>query len=207
MDVPLRSLKYLLFGFFFYVAVYNLTVPEIRAFLDSPYGAIADVKMMDFFRRMGQATAGTLVVLVFLSIVVRNFWCRYLCPYGAMTGIFALLSPARIRRDPVSCIDCGKCAKACPSALPVDTALQVRSAECTACLACVAVCPAAGALDLKVGLRRQRRLPAWGVAAGIAAIFLGMLAIAHAAGVWHTHRPDSLYFDLVPRAGDFSHPR
>jgi polyferredoxin len=205
-DIPLRGLKYILFGLFLYVVV-TMPVPAIVEFLTSPYGLIADVKMLDFFRRMGQTTAIALAVLVVLSLVVKNFWCRYLCPYGAMTGLVALISPTRIRRDPVACIDCEKCAKACPAGLPVDTALSIRSAECTACMSCVAVCPAAGALDLRIGLRRHRVLRPWMVAAGVAIIFLGIVGYARLAGHWHTSLPEALYFELIPRASEFGHPR
>lgn len=205
-DIPLRSLKYILFALFLYVVV-TMPVPAIVEFLMSPYGLVADVKMLDFFRRMGQTTAIVLMVLVILSVVVKNFWCRFLCPYGAMTGLVALVSPARIRRDPDACIDCAKCAKACPAGLPVDTALSIRSAECTACMSCVAVCPAAGALDLRIGLRRQRVLQPWMVAAGISTVFLAIVGYAMLGGYWHTDLPDALYFELIPRAGQFAHPR
>jgi polyferredoxin len=184
-----------------------MPVPAIVEFLTSPYGLVADVKMLDFFRRMGQATAIVLAVLVVLSVFVKNFWCRFLCPYGAMTGLLGLASPTRIRRDPVACIDCAKCAVACPAGLAVDTALSVRSAECTACMSCVAVCPAAGALDLTIGLRRQRILQPWMVATGIAVIFLGIVGYAQLTGHWHTDLPDALYLDLIPRASQFAHPR
>ena len=205
-DIPLRSLKYLLFALFAYVVV-TMPVPDIRAFLESPYGLIADVKMLDFFRRMGQTSAIVITVLVLLSIAVKNFWCRYLCPYGVMTGLVALLSPTRIRRDPVSCIDCAKCAVACPAGLPVDELLSVRSAECTACMSCVAVCPAAGALDLRTGLRRTRVMSPRMLAAAISIVFLAIVAYAHLAGHWHTNLPDALYFELIPRAAEFGHPR
>src|SRR4029078_12506830 len=141
-----------------------MPVPEIRAFLGGPYGLIADVKMLNFFRHMGQATAIVLAILVGLSLVVKNTWCRYLCPYGALMGIVALVSPTRIVRNAEACIDCAKCAKACPAHLPVDHLASVRSAECTACMSCVAVCPAAGALDLRIRLRRRTAVTAWQVA-------------------------------------------
>ncbi len=206
VDIPLRSLKYILFALFLYVVV-TMPVPAIVEFLMSPYGLVADVKMLDFFRRMGQTTAIVLTILVVLSIVVKNFWCRFLCPYGAMTGLVALVSPTRIRRDPDACIDCAKCAKACPAGLPVDTALSIRSAECTACMSCIAVCPAAGALDLRIGLRRKRVLQPWMVAAGISTVFLAIVGYAMLAGHWHTELPDALLFELIPRAGQFAHPR
>jgi polyferredoxin len=205
-DIPLRSLKYVLFALFAYVVV-TMPVPDIREFLSTPYGLVADVKMLDFFRRMGRTTAIVLSLLVLLSVFVKNFWCRYLCPYGAMTGLVALVSPTRIRRDPVACIDCAKCAKACPAGLPVDTALSIRSAECTACMSCVAVCPAVGALDLKTGLRRHAVVPPWALAAAVTVVFLGIVGYARAAGYWHTALPEARLFDLIPKAAEFSHPR
>ena len=207
LDVALRSLKYILLTLFVLVVV-TMPVPEIRAFLGGDYGMVADVKMLNFFRHMGEATAIVLLVLTLLSLVVKNTWCRYLCPYGALMGLVRLAGPARITRNPDACIDCAKCAKACPAGLPVDVLLTVRSPECTSCLSCVAVCPAAGALDLKMGLRRRRVVvPAWAVATGIMVLFLGVVGYARAAGYWHTSLPDSVYFDLVPRADQFEHPR
>jgi polyferredoxin len=207
LDVPLRGIKYILLALFLYVIV-SMPVPAIREFLSSPYGLIADVKMLDFFRLMGRATAITLVILVVGSLFIRNFWCRLMCPYGALMGLVALASPTRIRRNPEACIDCAKCAVACPSGLPVDTALSIRSAECTACLSCVNVCPAAAALDLKAGLRRRGvALQPWMVAAAIAVLFFGIVGYARVAGLWHTELPDALYFELVPKASQFAHPR
>jgi polyferredoxin len=203
-DLPLRALKYLLLFLFVY-AVVGMSADGIRAFLQSPYGIVADVKMLNFFRFIGSTGAITLAALVVLSVLVKNFWCRYLCPYGALMGLAALLSPSRIRRDVERCIDCAKCARACPALLPVDRLVTVRSAECTACLECVAVCPAKGALYMS--LPRRRRLPAWVLAAGIAALFFGIVAVAKLTGSWQTVLPDAVYHELVPRSGEFAHPR
>ncbi|WP_332122844.1 4Fe-4S binding protein, partial [Escherichia coli] len=46
----------------------------------------------------------------------------------------SLLSPFKIRRNAESCIDCGKCAKNCPSRIPVDELIQVRTLESTGCM-------------------------------------------------------------------------
>jgi polyferredoxin len=206
LDVPLRGLKYILLALFLYVVV-TMPVPDIRAFLGSPYGMVADVKMLNFFREMGQATAIVLSVLVVASVAVKNPWCRYLCPYGAMMGLVALVGPARITRNADACIDCAKCAKACPAGLPVDTLASIRSAECTACLSCVAACPAVGALDLTIGLRRRRAVPPWALAAAVVILFGGIVAFARLNGYWHTALPDAVYSDLIPRASQFAHPR
>ncbi len=202
-DIGLRSLKYILLGLFLY-AIGSMSAQAIRAFLDGPYGIIADVKMMNFFRYLSVTAAVVLGVLLVLSIFVQNFWCRYLCPYGALLGLLSRLSPVRIRRYESPCIDCTKCAQACPSWIPVDRLITVRTPECTGCYECIKVCPAAGALEMTVAGRR--RLPAWVMAAALAAIFLGFAGYAQWRGYWHTNLPGSVYFDLIPRAHEFSHP-
>ncbi|MCC7499620.1 MAG: 4Fe-4S binding protein [Bryobacterales bacterium] len=202
-DITLRSLKYILLGLFLY-AVVTMPVNAIDAFLGGPYGVISDVKMLNFFRTLTLAGGLVVAALVLLSVFYQNFWCRYLCPYGALMGMIARFSPARIRREPEPCIDCGKCAKACPSHLAVDRLVTITSVECIGCMECVAVCPAEGALALSVP--RRKRLPAWAMAAAIAALFLGVTGYARVAGYWHTHIPPDVYMRLVPHADEFSHP-
>ncbi len=204
IDIPLRSLKYVLLGFFVW-AVSTMSAHAIDAFMRSPYGVITDVKMLDFFRFMGETGAIVLGVLVVASILVQNFWCRYLCPYGALLGLASLVSPMRIRREASACIDCGKCEKACPSHLPVDQLVTIKSAECTGCLECVAACPAQGALRMSAWNTRWRT-PAWSMALAIAALLFGIVGYAKTSAHWNTSVPDHVYRQLVPHADQASHP-
>ncbi|MBZ5724088.1 MAG: 4Fe-4S binding protein [Acidobacteriia bacterium] len=203
LDIALRSLKYLLLGLFGY-AVASMSVAAIGAFLEGPYGIVDDVKMLNFFRLLNVTGGVVIALLVLASVFVQNFWCRYLCPYGALMGLAALASPLRIRRVESLCIDCGKCAKACPSALPVDRLITIQSAECTGCLACVADCPAAGALFLAAP--RRRRVPAWAMAAGVVVLFAGICGYARFSGHWTTDLPGRVYQELIPHANEFTHP-
>jgi len=210
LDLPLRGLKYFLLGFFVW-AISTMSVVGIRDFMLSPYGLIADVKMLNFFRHIGETGLIVLGIFVVASVFVPNFWCRFLCPYGALLGLTSWLSPTRIRRNPVACIDCAKCAKACPSALPVDKLVQIRSVECTGCLECVAVCPAQDALAMSLPnilARKPQRaaIPAWAMAAGIALLFLGAAGFAKATGHWESAIPTSVYERLVPNADQAAHP-
>jgi polyferredoxin len=205
LDIGLRSLKYILLALFVY-AVASMPAQALAEFLQSPYGIVADVKMLNFFRFMGVTAAIVLAALALASVFVQNFWCRYLCPYGALTGLASLLSPLRIRRDAVKCIDCAKCAKACPSRLPVDVLIQIRSAECLGCMECVAVCPAQGALAMTLTPTR-RVVPAWAIGAGAAGIFLAFVLVAKLTGHWDSPITDQAYRELIPHAREFTHPR
>ena len=207
LDYPLRSLKYLLLGFFAY-AVAMMSATAIADFVASPYGLVVDVRMLNFFRFMGTTTAVVLLGLVLASVFMRNFWCRYLCPYGALMGLISMFSPLRITRNERACIDCAKCAKACPSVLPVDKLLQIRSAECIGCLECVAVCPAHNALSLNLigSPEARRRVSAWQVAAGIAIIFFGLVGYAKLTDHWQTHLPQRVFLKLIPTANEQHHP-
>jgi polyferredoxin len=211
VDIPLRGLKYVLLAFFVW-AVSSMSANAIAAFMRSPYGIVADVKMLNFFRFLGQTGLIVLGVLVAASVLVQNFWCRYLCPYGALLGISSLFSPLRIRRNIATCIDCAKCAKACPSALPVDKLVTIRSAECTGCLECVAACPADGALQISFPQTiverapKTGRMPTWAFAAGVAALFLGIVGFAKTEGYWKSNIPQAVYRQTVPHANEASHP-
>jgi NAD-dependent dihydropyrimidine dehydrogenase PreA subunit len=109
----------------------------------------------------------------------------------------------RIRRNIATCIDCAKCAKACPSALAVDKLVKITSAECTGCLECVAVCPAEGALRMGT---KEGRMPAWAFAAGVAMLFFGVVGYAKISGHWKSEIPQGVYRQLVPHANEASHP-
>lgn len=202
LDLSFRSVKYLLLAFFLSAAI-TMPLESIEAFMHSPYGVIADVKMLDFFRDLSVAGVAVLALLIITSTLVKNFWCRYACPYGALMGLIALASPLRIRRQPDQCIDCGKCARACPSELHVDRLIQIRSAECLGCMECLAACPAEGALELRAFSRK--RIPAAWVAVGASAIFIVAVGIAHITGHWRSPIPSQVYLEWIPLARGLSH--
>jgi polyferredoxin len=213
-DVTLRGLKYVLLGFFVFI-IGAMSAEALLDFMNTPYGLLADVKMLNFFRNMGTTAAIVILLLVFFSLLVQNFWCRYLCPYGALMGLVSLLSPVKIRRDADACIDCGKCARACPAHLPVDQLVQVRSVECTACMACVSVCATQDALQFALPPRKaaapaarwsRRTLSPLAVAGVIACLFFGLILYAKATGHWQTNLPREMYLELVPHSNEAAHP-
>jgi polyferredoxin len=214
LDVPLRGIKYLLLGFFLFV-IGSMSAEALESFMVTPYGLVADVKMLDFFREFSVTGATVIAILIFGSLFVRNLWCRYLCPYGALLGLVSLASPVKIRRDDEACIHCGKCARACPQALPVDRLVQIRSAECMACMECVASCASENALqfalppkrsDAPAGRWRRRILTPAAVVCILAFLFFGFVLFAKFTNHWQTVLPRAVYMDLVPRANELTHP-
>ncbi len=204
VDIPLRSLKWLLM-LFFVGSVLGMSSQALTAFIESPYNRVAEVKMGLFFADLGRT--GTLVMgsLVVGSVFVEGLWCRYLCPYGALLGIFSWLSPTRIRRNADACISCGLCDKACPARLPVSSKASILSSECTGCLDCVAVCPKKEALGVFVGRKRVSHLA---YAAGVAGLFLAGYVGARAAGIWDNDIPESEYVERIQdiRSSQYGHP-
>jgi len=207
LDYPLRAVKYLLMFFFIYAVFYAMSPEAIRAFISSPYNKIADVKMLKFFTDIDSFTLWTLVILFGLSIILRGFWCRYLCPYGALLGIFSLIGPGRIKRDANACIDCGKCAKVCPSFIKVDKIKTVISDECTGCLDCVDACPVKGALDLKV-IGRRKSIPKKVWAYAFLLTFWGGLLLFKLTGPWENSIPTQEYIYHYERMDgpEYTHP-
>jgi len=83
--------------------------------------------------------AGVLVLLLLLQIYQKRFWCRKLCPLGAMLGLAGKWRPVGVFLDSEKCIDCGRCREVCPAGAIQGKTLSPE--ECTFCGLCVAPCP------------------------------------------------------------------
>ena len=205
LDYPLRSLKYLLLGFLFYSVFVLMSVTAIRAFLNSPYNQVADLKMYFFFADISRTALIVLGVLFLLSIFVRNFWCRFLCPYGALLGIVSFLSPNKIKRNIPSCIDCALCAKACPNGIKVDKVKTVWSDECNSCMSCVDACPVADTLDVK-SLITKKKVSKKNIAIAVVAVFMIVTGIGMITGHWQNDITKSQYLIHYKRMDSYGHP-
>ena len=200
IDVPLRGIKYLLLGFFVW-AIVKMPVVAIGAFLDSPYNKLADVKMLRFFTNISAVALGVILALAVLSLVFRNPWCRWLCPYGALLGLVSLASPWKVTRASSACTDCGLCSRVCPQGIDVATSRRVRSDECTACLECVRVCPRGEALSFalpEVVPDRARHLSPARVAVLVVALFAIPVGAAKLGGLWETSVTNREYQFRIP---------
>lgn len=80
-----------------------------------------------------------LIVLVLLSLSIIRPFCRYICPLGAIYGLFNRFSFFRMDLDKNKCISCGKCEQICP--MNVKVLKNINGAECIRCGKCKSACP------------------------------------------------------------------
>ena len=80
----------------------------------------------------------TLMVLIILgSVFFFRFFCRFLCPLGALYGFFCRIAMLGVKLDKNKCTDCGLCVSACKMDIR-----KVGDHECIHCGECISVCPA-----------------------------------------------------------------
>jgi len=119
--------------------------------------------------------------LIFLFILALNFcvtrfWCRALCPLGALLGIVSRWSVLGLVKNPEHCNDCNRCLLRCQGGDDPVGGVPWRQPECHLCLNCVDECPEHG-LQFKLfpaqkaaGMNLQRRKLLTGLAAGAALV-------------------------------------
>lgn len=203
LDVPLRGLKYLLLGFFVKILLIDMPAAAVAAFLKTPYWALSDVKMLHFFTDMSLTTLIIVTLITLLSVFIKNAWCRYLCPYGALLGLVSLLSPFKIRRDRAQCTNCLACSRACPAQIPVHSKSRVLNAECTGCLSCREACPE-GCLAMTTA-RPTDPLPSWVFPVLLLTIYGAGVGLGMATGHWDSSLRYTDYQQLLPMVEGVGH--
>ena len=83
--------------------------------------------------------AAILLAVLVMSVFVCRFFCRCLCPLGALYGLMNKISLTRLSVDQARCTHCGACARVCP--MELDPVRESQSAECIRCFECAAACP------------------------------------------------------------------
>ena len=122
------------------------------------------------------------LLTLFLNRIRPRFWCRVLCPLGALLGIFSRLSILRLKKNHEKCTNCELCTKNCQGAASPIPGQQWENAECLMCLNCFDSCTE-GALSFQLRWPRTlnrkpdmgRRALLTGLLAGISIPLLGRL--------------------------------
>ncbi len=87
------------------------------------------------------------------SLFVERFFCRYLCPLGALLAVVSGKRLYKIRRQSDSCTNCGLCTRSCSMGIEIPENDAVVSRECIQCMQCLAICPK-DSLSVNPAIRR-----------------------------------------------------
>ncbi len=199
MDLSLRSLKYLLLGLFLFLIGFAMPTNMLALFFIADYYKVVDVRMMLFFTQVTTLTLWVLITLAVLSVLYKNFWCRYLCPYGALLGLLSRMSPFKVWRNDERCTHCHACTGHCPTLIDVESKTIVKSEECFGCLTCMSHCPSPGALVLTVRAGKKfNTVKAYLFPILLAALFYLVIGIGMVTDKWHSKIPYEDYQQLIP---------
>ncbi len=198
--------KYLLLLFFAQIILLGMDAAAIEGFMTSPYNMVVDSKMLLLFLNPSVTLLVALVVIALGCMLIPGFWCRGLCPYGALLGLFSMFSPLAVTRDEGKCIRCGRCNAACPTRIPVQSLRRVSGPECQGCLECVAACPITGCLGVKCGYGvKGKRMRPWVIPlAALGLLYLCYVA-ALATGHWHSSLPPEMIKTMHGNIASISH--
>ncbi|HEY0307867.1 MAG TPA: 4Fe-4S binding protein [Acidobacteriaceae bacterium] len=127
--------------------------------------------------RLGLLLGLILIALLAANLRVTRFWCRAICPLGALLGTVSRWSIFGLHKDPAACDQCNRCLMNCQGGDNPIGGAPWHKAECHMCMNCVDTCPHSS-LKFKffrsepevVGTSLGRRKALVGIAAGVAAV-------------------------------------
>ncbi|MCE5230528.1 4Fe-4S binding protein [bacterium] len=125
----------------------NKAVHAVSKYVTEP--AYAFVRDHVFVTSHQAFLGGGLILAIFAGLLLlnawrRRFWCRYVCPLGALLGVFSLRPLLRRATDREACNGCDLCAKSCHGAATGAAGDKWIAPECLGCLNCSESCRRSG---------------------------------------------------------------
>lgn len=102
------------------------------------YSSFSGWSSLKYFLTLG----GVFLLLIIIgSMFIERFFCRYLCPLGALFSLVSRFRIYSLNRKPDKCGNCKLCTSKCSMGIPLYKYEKVRSCECINCMKCTSVCP------------------------------------------------------------------
>jgi len=184
IDNYARYIKYILLAiliagsFYFGIMIFRNYDPFLT-FFHFGKGLFWDIEPAEFTEHI-IAFAITIVVLLG-AIFIDRFWCRYLCPLGAVMGITSKIGIFKIKNDD-SCNGCKLCDKKCPMNIKISDKDEIKSAECINCNDCIEVCPKN---SLSQNMFNKKINPLF-IGIGVVILLLVIVGISQTSGIWQS---------------------
>ncbi len=123
----------------------NVTIPGFCKFIcpagtiEGAFGLLSNAVNESELARLGPLFTWKFMLTVSIvvgSVFIYRMFCRFLCPLGALYGIFNKISVLGIKLEKPKCVDCGLCISKCKMDIS-----HVGDHECISCGECIDVCP------------------------------------------------------------------
>ena len=151
-------------------------VQSVGSVLHFLFGWLLLISLKQPYFRQGIWLGAIFIFLVALNFRVTRFWCRALCPLGALLGVASRWSVLGLVKHPEHCKDCNRCLLRCQGGDDPIGGVPWRQPECHLCFNCVGECPEHG-LQFKffpgqdgAGVNLQRRQVLTSLGAGAALV-------------------------------------
>jgi polyferredoxin len=195
-------MKFLILAFILKIILIDMPLDEVITFLSGSYNKVSDMKLMLFFMNISGAALFFIFVLFVLSMIFKNFWCRLMCPYGALIGLGSLIGITKIKRNEDTCISCEMCTKVCPQGIKVSEMKAVKAPECSSCMHCVEACPVKDTLNMTVAGKKTNK---WLIPIAFFVLFFIVISYAKATGHWETTVINKEFKELILNIDSFDH--
>ncbi len=141
LDGALKYLKYVLLAFLVFTCAFG-----IEAFSEwSPWDAFGVLGAIppDIAYALSAFMPGVIILIVIMigSLFVERFFCRYLCPMGAVLSAVSFFKTVKIKKGGEECGKCKACTSSCAMGIPMYKHSSVSSGECIGCMKCIDPCP------------------------------------------------------------------
>ncbi|MCJ7687911.1 MAG: 4Fe-4S binding protein, partial [Clostridiaceae bacterium] len=134
-------LKYFKYVILLFIVYFMWTVGSKLFDNSSPWDAFAQIPQ--FSQAVPDYALGFLILVFIIigAIFIERFFCRYLCPLGAVFAITSKMRLFKIDKPSAKCGECRICTKNCPMGIKLYKNEKVNNGECINCLRCTEVCP------------------------------------------------------------------
>jgi MauM/NapG family ferredoxin protein len=140
-----------------YRSFITVVLPASALATDSALSVLPGIGLTSIGDRLGETLQsltinktfdqGLIIGLIFLAIILLNlhrerFWCRYLCPAGAMLALLSRWNVVKVKVDQEKCTQCKACTLHCQTQATPFPNRDWQPSECVYCYSCAAQCPA-----------------------------------------------------------------
>lgn len=136
-DRHLKKLKYLIL-----LAIVMLCITGNSSFINgkSPWDVFGQV--ISFRFRFTGFLIGIIIfaIITMGALFIERFFCRYICPFGAIFAIVDRLHFFELHKPSEKCGKCRRCTNECPMGISLYKGDEIKSGECIKCFRCTSIC-------------------------------------------------------------------